>query len=96
MRKSGLLTFVFSGGKMTTAVARIRILAPLAARPQTSVSTQQKRHSHTIWYPDAKFERDFKVVLEMIFYFKILVEFSDKIRFNIFEIKAFLSMLIKE
>lgn len=43
-------------------VARIRpLFAPSVARAQMAVSSTQHRNSGTIWYPDAKFERDFKV-----------------------------------
>jgi NADH dehydrogenase (ubiquinone) Fe-S protein 2 len=45
---------------MTTALARALLAPPLRGAASSVTAVQQKRCGH-IWYPDAKFEREFKV-----------------------------------
>ena len=44
---------------MTLAARLTRVGAQICA-PAAATSASSHRHSHTIWYPDAKFEREFK------------------------------------
>lgn len=49
------------------AAARFRGLIGPALKVTPCVASQQPRRTSTIWYPDAKFERDFKVISFSLF-----------------------------